>query len=194
MHLTLHFAAWITALTAASPPALGLTDTKSYSTSYVSFQIPATWDCQLEQTVYVCQEAGVSTGVSMIAILSAKIADPERDNPAVYGSELARPREWKNQAGDIVISQPIDSRVRCIGGHTWYWGKQLESELQNYYTEYFATLQSGISVLVTVSYEKSVEAEGRPIARTIARNLRVIWKPKNSEPTRPDEPNCNTEN
>jgi hypothetical protein len=90
-----------------------------------------------------------------------------------------------------LVLEPIDSGVRCIGGYSWYWGKQLESELHNYYTEYFVTLQNLISVLISVSYEKSVEAEGRPIARTIARNLRVIWRPKNTEP---DKPDCSAEN
>jgi hypothetical protein len=169
-------------------------ETKPFRTSYISFEIPVTWDCQLEQTEYVCQESGVSTAVRMIAIFAAKIADPDRDNPAVYASELGRRREYKDdRTGEIVVSQPLRSGRRCIGGYSWYWGKQYESELPNYYTEYFASIQNGIAVLVTVSYEKSVEAEGSPIASTIAERLRVTWRPEDVIPSPPSGPDCKRE-
>jgi hypothetical protein len=164
----------IAALLGSCPLALAQSDAKSYSTSYVSFRIPGSWDCALEETTHICHEKGRENGLEMLAVIAAKFADPARDNPSVYISELGHPRERKDSSGRTVVARLIGSGTRCIDGHVWYWGKQLGSELPNYFTEYFASIQSGIAMVVTVSYAKSIEAEGRPIARTIASNLRPL--------------------
>src|SRR5271168_3594950 len=79
-------------------PARGQLGVKTFKNSYIEFQIPDAWDCQREDDDFVCQETNRKT-VDMIAIVTAKVVDPLRDNPAVYASQLAQPREWKNSAG-----------------------------------------------------------------------------------------------
>src|ERR1700730_3365184 len=147
-----------TALPLASP-ALSQLGVKTFRNSYIEFEIPAAWDCQQEGTEFVCQEANRQT-VDMVAILTAKIVDPQRDNPAVYASQLAQPREWKNANGIVIISREIRSGTRCYDGKLWQWAHHYQSELENYYTDYFARIEGDVAALVTVSYHRSVEAEG----------------------------------
>jgi len=157
----------------AGSSSLGQIGVKTFRNSYIEFEIPDAWGCQQEGTAFVCQEAG-RPAVSMTAILAAKIVDPQRDNSAVYASELAKRREWKNQNGRVIISSGIRSESRCYGGKIWQWAHHYQSELENYHTEYFIRIEGNVSALVTVSFHRSVEAEGSSIAAMIARRLRVI--------------------
>src|SRR5882762_7437916 len=113
----------------------------------------------------------------MIAILAAKYADPQRDNAAVFGSELAKRREWKNSDGKLMISSGIRSGTRCYGGKRWQWAHHYQSELENYHTEYVARIEGEVAALITVSFHRSVEAEGSAMAATIARRLRMTANP-----------------
>jgi hypothetical protein len=154
---------------------------KTFRNSYIEFEIPAAWDCQKEDIAFVCQEANRQT-VDMIAVLTAKMVDPKRDNSAVYASQLAQAREWKNSNGTVTISSEIRSGTRCYDGRLWQWAHHYESELQNYYTDYFVRIEGDIAALVTVSYHRSVEAEGSSIAATLARRLRMIGGPSEQGP------------
>lgn len=158
---------------------------KSYTTSYISFQVPATWECKSEEDAYVCSDKGV---LAFSAVIIAKVADPQRDNPAAFASAIGQRREWKNQSGKIIVSELKASGKRCIEGQAWYWGKQLGSELENFYTEYFAGLKNNISALVTISYHKSLEPAGISVSRAIGDSLRWTSKPLDA-----DKPDCISE-
>ncbi|NEH61728.1 hypothetical protein [Rhizobium ruizarguesonis] len=164
--------------------------TKPFHTSYLSLRIPATWGCELDGGAYACQETGVSGPVPIVAIFTAKYVDPARDNPAVYLSELSKRKELGGGSGKIAISRLLASETLCIDEHQWYWSKQIGSEIEDYYTEYFVTYYQDVSILVSVSYEKSFEAEGRPIVRTISDSLRVKLPNSNSEKTGDDPQVC----
>jgi hypothetical protein len=153
--------------------ALGQLGVKTFSNSYIEFEMPDAWDCEREEGTFVCQESGRRT-VSMIAILTAKYVDPQRDNAAVYGSELAKRREWKSADGKLVISSGIRSGTRCYGGKLWQWAHHYQSELFNYHTEYFVRIEGDVAALISVSFHRSVEAEGSAVAATIARRLRML--------------------
>jgi hypothetical protein len=169
----------VTLLLAVSPAHTQL-GVKTFRNSYIEFQIPEAWDCTREEDEFVCQEAGRRT-VSIIAIVAAKYIDPLRDNTAVYGSELAKRREWKADDGAVVISSGIRSGTRCYEGKLWQWAHHYQSELRNYHTEYFARIEGNIAALMSVSFHRSVEAEGTAMAATIARRLRMLATPATTE-------------
>jgi hypothetical protein len=141
--------------------ARGQLGIKTFRNSYIEFEIPAAWNCKQEDTEFVCQEENRQT-VDMIAILTAKVVDPQRDNPAVYASELAQPREWKNSNGTVIISSDIRSGTKCYDGKLWQWAHHYQSELQNYHTDYFVRIQRDIAALVTVSYARRLHMIGSP--------------------------------
>ena len=175
-----------------STGAIAQVETKTFSNAYISFDIPATWDCERDGAAFSCQENGVKK-VSSVAILAAKLTDPSSENAAVFASELALQRTLKTQDGRTILSKPIDNRTRCIGGTQWQWGKQFQSELAGYFTEYFVALTKGITILVTISYHTSVEAEGREFARTLARHLTVVYQSTNTSSSTTDDSSCKSE-
>ncbi|MET4485226.1 hypothetical protein [Bradyrhizobium sp. LA7.1] len=155
---------------------------KTFRNSYIEFEIPAAWDCEQEGVAFVCQEANRKT-VDMTAILAAKVVDPQRDTREVFASQLAQPKEWKDLSGGITVSSEVRSGTKCYDGKLWQWAHHYQSELHNYYTDYFVRIEGGIAALVTVSYYRSVEAEGSAIAATIARRLRMIVRPLDQDAT-----------
>src|SRR4051812_30618036 len=80
------FVLWI-----SGTSALAQVETKTFTNTYISFDIATTWDCERDGTEFVCQEKGLKQ-VSSIAILAAKLVNPAMDDPAVYASELALQR------------------------------------------------------------------------------------------------------
>jgi hypothetical protein len=155
------------------PVARGQLGVKTFRNSYIEFEIPEAWDCQREDNAFVCQEAN-RPSVDMIAIVAGKMVDPQRDDPAVYASELAQPREWKNTAGKVIVSSEIRSGTRCYDGKAWQWAHHYQSELQNYYTDYFIRIEESIAALLTVSYYRSLEADGSALAAALTRHLHMI--------------------
>jgi hypothetical protein len=171
--LSIACAAVLVMVQALMLPAQGQLGVKTFRNSYIEFQIPDAWDCQREDNDFVCQETNRKT-VDMIAIVTAKVVDPQRDNPAVYASQLAQPREWKNSAGKVVVSSEIRSGTQCYDGRLWQWAHHYQSEIQNYYTDYFVRIEGNIAALVTVSYYRAVEADGSALAAAITRRLHMI--------------------
>ncbi|MDI3561743.1 hypothetical protein [Bradyrhizobium sp. Arg816] len=151
----------------------GQSGVKIFRNSYIEFEMPAAWDCEQDGVAFACQEANRKS-VDMMALLAAKVVDPQRDTLEVYASQLAQPKEWKDLSGGITVSSEVRSGTKCYDGKLWQWAHHYQSELHNYYTDYFVRIQGGITALVTMSYHRSVETEGSAIAATIARRLRMI--------------------
>jgi hypothetical protein len=130
---------------------------ETFQNSYISFELPPGWRCELEQVEWVCTDRAESPQSSAIIILTAK----ERgtiDRLDLYEDELSRPRPLRDTNGNplgrssrilFVRSEPISTRM-------WVHGRQFESEVPNYYTDYFATVDEQIAILVTFSAHTSV--------------------------------------
>lgn len=175
MNLRPSFAtAMVLAVTLQSTSSVpGQSGVKLFRNSYIEFEMPAAWDCEQDGVAFACQEANRKP-VDMVAILAAKVVDPQRDTREVYASQLAQPKEWKDLSGGITVSSEVRSGTKCYDGKLWQWAHHYQSELHNYYTDYFVRIEGGITALVTMSYHRSVEAEGSAIAATIARRLRML--------------------
>jgi hypothetical protein len=130
---------------------------ETFQSSYMSFELPPRWTCQLEQAEWVCEDGSEGPQKSAIIILTAK----ERgaiDRLDIYEDELSRPRPLRDTNGNPLgrSSRVIFVRSEAIGARTWIHGRQFESEVPNYYTEYFATVDDQIAILVTFSAHSSI--------------------------------------
>ena len=130
---------------------------ETFQNSYISFELPPRWGCKLEQTEWVCVDSAEGPQSSAIIILTAK----ERgtiDRLDLYEDELSRPRPLRDTNGNPLgrSSRVVFVRSEIIATRTWIHGRQFESELPNYYTEYFATVDDQIAILVTFSAHSSV--------------------------------------
>jgi hypothetical protein len=130
---------------------------ETFQNSYISFELPPGWGCKIEQTEWVCSDRAESPQSSAIIILTAKDRGTI-DRLDLYEDELSRPRPLRDTNGNPLgrSSRVFFVRPEIISTRTWIHGRQFESEVPNYYTDYFATVDDQIAILVTFSAHSSV--------------------------------------
>lgn len=145
---------------------------KPYSTSYLRFDLPDTWNCELVQTEYVCSENGQTTNWRSIIIFTAKIEGPT-DSLDQYFDHLRAPIPLSYKSENVVMSIPnLPTRI-TVAGVEWVVGQHLNSEVPNYHTRYYATVHDGIAVLVTFSAHVSASQEAFRLFEPSFRSLRI---------------------
>ncbi len=131
-----------------------LGETKEWRNAFISFEIPDQWKCILEQTEWVCRSDDPKESKEAIIILTAKEVGPV-DTMVMYEAHLQSPISLKLPGGRGIFSKPYKKPEKVqIKGQTWIDGFHLESEVQNYFTRYLATIKERIAVLVTFSAYK----------------------------------------
>lgn len=123
---------------------------KTFTNSYVSFELPDKWDCVLEQTEWVCRPTAPDQQQQAIIILTAKEVGPSDSLPA-YEAHLKTPRQITGRAGNMIMSEILTVEGKKIADQPWMDGFHKSSEVQNYLTRYLATTKDKIAVLVTFS-------------------------------------------
>lgn len=149
-------------------------ESKPFRNSYISFDIPERWNCNIEQTEWVCRSDDSKESRESIIILTAKEVGPT-DTYALYEGHLISPIVLKRPQGQASFSKPFKKPEYVqINGHKWLDGFHLESEIPNYFTRYLITIKDNISVLVTFSAHKDDYAKySSDFAKTI-QSLRVV--------------------
>ncbi|KQQ35542.1 hypothetical protein ASG19_17805 [Rhizobium sp. Leaf306] len=125
---------------------------EQFKNVYMSFELPANWSCVLEETEWVCGDKDQIDKRSAIIILTAKEVGP-MDRLDLYEDHISVPVQLVDKDGNSIgrSSRVEFARQEEINGVTWIHGRQFESEVPDYYTDYFATVDSKIAVLVTFS-------------------------------------------
>src|SRR5690349_13257675 len=116
-------------------------EAKTFSNAYISFNMPDTWNCSLEQTEWVCRSSKVEEAKEAIIILTAKEVGPT-DSYQNYRQHLNSPIQAQARAGQTSMSQIIyPAKDLKINNQDWLDGLHLGSEVPNYYTRYVATIK-----------------------------------------------------
>jgi hypothetical protein len=123
-----------------------------FHSSYLSFELPPGWKCNLEVTEWVCEDQAEGKQKTAIIILTAKEQGSE-DRLDLYEDHLSATRPLMDSKGmPTGRSSTLEFVKReTIGDKIWVHGRQFESEVPNYYTDYFATVSDHIAILVTFS-------------------------------------------
>lgn len=128
---------------------------KLFSNSYVSFELPPSWDCTREGTEWLCvSQFERSTQKEAIIVLTAKEVGPA-DTLAQYLAHLQGPRLLPVKGGSPVPSKVYTVQNRMINNHPWVDGLHFGSEISTYYTRYLATVKDRIAILVTFSAHRT---------------------------------------
>jgi hypothetical protein len=144
----------------------------------VSFELPDKWDCQLEQTEWVCRPTSPQEQQQAIIILTAKEVGPSDSLPA-YMAHLKTPRQITSRAGTIINSEVLTVDEKKIADQPWVDGFHKSSEVPNYLTRYLATTKGKIAVLVTFSAHQLYYSKyAQDFLRAIG-SLRVIAPKEN---------------
>lgn len=123
---------------------------KLFQNSYVSFELPPRWECQVEKTEWICRSDMLSSQKEAMIILTAKEVGP-MDDLGQYETYLKTPKSISDTSGKPVMSKVRQVKKTSINGLEWVDGMHLDSEVPFYYTRYLATKKDRIAVLVTFS-------------------------------------------
>ncbi len=152
----------------------GAAQAKVFRNNYISFEMPDTWRCNLEQTEWVCRSESLKESKEAIIILTAKEVGPT-DSFQQYEDRLNSSFQVTGRSGTPTPSKPSYKAKKIqINGQTWIDGLHLSSEVPNYFTRYMATIKEKIAVLITFSAHRNFYAKYSQDFFKSVQSLRVI--------------------
>lgn len=147
---------------------------KVFRNSYLSFELPDNWKCNLENTEWICRAEADKASKEAIIVLTAKEVGPT-DSFDAYISHLNTPQitSYKGAAGKVskVVYPP--KKVN-INDQAWVDGLHMSSEVPNYFTRYLATIKDRIAVLFTCSAHKDYYTKYSQAFFKAVQSLRVV--------------------
>lgn len=126
----------------------------------LSLQLPEGWACQTDAQTLICLDRSPSSQQNAALVVSYKRRGGE-DSLTIYKDQLSRPRHLSQ--GEVNSpSQPKGVREMTINRAKWIEGIHFGSEINGYYTHYYATVAGPYAILVSISvqdeaYEKMIE-------------------------------------
>lgn len=154
---------------------------KVFRNAYISFELPETWKCNLEQTEWVCRSEQAKEAKEAIIILTAKEVGPTDTFP-LYETHLNEPIT-SGVKGAIPSRVVYKSKTVLINDQNWLDSLHMGSEVPNYFTRYLATIKERIAILVTFSAHKQFYTKYNNDFFNAVKSLRVIaTKNINSRP------------
>lgn len=127
-----------------------LVQAKVFRNAYIAFEMPDDWNCNLEQTEWVCRSTRDPDMKEAIIILTAKEVGPTDSFP-LYENHLNSPKSAPSSPKATQSKLIYKAKYVQINNHKWLDGLHLGSEVPNYFTRYLATIKGRIAVLVTFS-------------------------------------------
>ncbi|MGZ3774006.1 MAG: hypothetical protein ACXVCY_16195 [Pseudobdellovibrionaceae bacterium] len=147
---------------------------KVFRNAYISFEMPETWKCNLEQTEWVCRSEQNKESKEAIIILTAKEVGPTDTFP-LYESHMNTPIALNIRGGGTTESKIVYKAKNVqINDQPWLDSLHLGSEVPNYFTRYLATIKDKIAVLVTFSAHKQFYTKYSQDFFKAVMSLRVI--------------------
>lgn len=147
---------------------------RTFKNAYISFEMQDNWKCNLEQTEWVCRADDPQEAKEAVIILTAKEKGPT-DSFALYESHLNAPINTVARSGTQMTSTvKYKAQTQKINDQPWLDGLHQDSEVQNYFTRYMATIKDQIAILVTFSAHNKLYAKHSGNFEKTIRTLRVI--------------------
>ena len=151
-----------------------LSEARTFKNAYISFEMLDTWKCKLEQTEWVCRAEDPQEAKEAVIILTAKEKGPT-DNFPIYMDHMSKPMMLNLRTGGQAQSTvTMPPREEMINDQKWLDGLHANSEVQNYFTRYLATIKDNIAILITFSVHNKYYAKHRAHFMDTVRSLRVI--------------------
>lgn len=147
---------------------------RTFKNAYISFEMQDNWKCNLEQTEWVCRAEDQQEAKEAIIILTAKEKGPTDSFPQ-YEAHLNAPVNTMTRTGVALTSQmKYKARTQKINDQPWLDSLHQDSEIQNFFTRYVATIKDDIAILVTFSAHNKLYAKHSPNFEKTIQSLRVI--------------------
>lgn len=150
-----------------------------FKNSYVSFEMPDTWNCLLEITEWVCRSKEPAEAKEAVIVITAKEKGPS-DSFDIYKDHLSKSIENTSKSG-IVLNSIVKypAQEQKINDQLWLDSVHQDSEVANYFTRYLATINGDVAMLLTFSAHNSVYAKYSTVFDRAVRSLKVLSGSKN---------------
>lgn len=150
------------------------TQARTFKNAYISFEMLDSWKCKLEQTEFVCRSEDPQESKEAVIIFTAKEKGPTDSFP-IYFEHLNKPITAPAKTGmNLTSTVTIAPREVLINDQKWLDSLHVNSEVQNYYTRYLATIKDQIAVLITfTAHNSKYQKHATHFAETV-KSLRVI--------------------
>jgi hypothetical protein len=137
----------------------------------VTMTLPAGWNCTIDDPNYICLDEAQGQQKSSAVVISYKRRSAE-DNLTIYKDQLSRPRqiqvdELYKQSEVRQVSEVLLSET------TWVSGTHLNSEIQDYITQYLATISGDWAVLISISVHQNNYNTLYPPLQAAAQSIRL---------------------
>ena len=129
---------------------------KLFQNTYISFDIPETWECKAFGTDWVCHSKFQEKKVEALITSTAKIAGPN-DTLDEYLAYLQQEKTWSNANKEQTTSKKITSAKKVfINKFHWVDSIHKNSEVKSYISRYAGTVccknsSSQLGILVVLS-------------------------------------------
>ncbi|MBY0555104.1 hypothetical protein K2P97_11290 [bacterium] len=153
---------------------LQFAEAKIFKNAYISFEMQDNWSCKLEQTEWVCRADDPIEAKEAVIVLTAKEKGPS-DEFNIYEDHMNNSVQSVSKSGVTLTSTVKYKAVTLkINDHPWLDGLHSDSEIQNYYTRYLATVKENIGLLVTFSAHNRFYAKHSPNFDKTIQSLKII--------------------
>ena len=153
---------------------------KLFKSSYVSFEIPDTWECKAFEQNWVCHDKYQEKKVEALITLTAKIAG-EFDKTDNYLAYLKQEKTWVTQTGEEVTSSIMGSEAKYIYPNKFPWveATHLNSEVKSYISRYVGTVccedsSSELGMLLVLSAHQDLWSKYADIFLKAINSLKVL--------------------
>ena len=147
---------------------------RTFKNAYISFEMLDTWKCNLEQTEWVCRSDDPQEAKEAVIILTAKEKGPTDSFP-LYENHMNSSISTTSKSGVSLTSTVIyKAQQQRYNDQPWLDGLHRDSEVQNYFTRYLATIKDQIAILVTFSAHNKYYAKHSGHFTNTIKSLRVI--------------------
>lgn len=146
---------------------------KTFTSQFTQFELPAGWECNLEGSEWVCQSDNKQRRREAIIILAAKVRG-KQDSLDDYLLHLKQAKPFTLPGGKKQVSEPKYAKRNTINGHPWVDALHLASEVPGFFTRYLATVKGNLGVAVTFSVAKDMYGQYKELFDQVIATLKVF--------------------
>ena len=152
---------------------------KLFQNTYVSFEIPDTWECKSFSAEWICHSQHQKGRVEAFITTAAKIAGPV-DSLEDYENHLRQPKTWSNIRKERITSKKLaEAKQVFINKHPWVDSTHENSEVKSYISRYAGTVcckdsSQKLGILVVLSAHQKHYSKYSQIFLKAINSLQVL--------------------
>lgn len=155
-----------------------IANAKIFQTKELRTDIPDTWICFQENTAYICRSPDEKQGSEAIMIINIRTRGI-KDNLAEFRTMLSAKRTIYDFKNRPLVSTVYSVSEKTINNHIWIESTQFNSEIPDFYSFYYATINEAWNAAVLVNFNVNIKSADayKSLGNGIVQGLRFLPVP-----------------